>query len=313
MTMKSTSFYLFAIYSLVIFFLSNPSECRTPSVHSDDPERLADLRKADVEILFLANLNSNIENCHCGNPSLGGLPQIFTLINEKRVNNPDILVIDGGDFLNSYPFEALNRTTVEIYRLLNPDYFILGDQEFYESATFTRDIINGFADKIVASNYKVSGISLNPALRLQSSENPPVSLMSFLDQEAFIYRAKPEMLHFDQALFDEIYQQLPEEDFTIALFHGPKRQLDWFRETYSQIDLILFGHEQSYLSDLGRKPAVIGGGSDGEHIIHIKVYYGPGGYEYKSKAIPVTLQIEADTQINGIIERFKSHVKKQFD
>lgn len=309
MTMKCIAFYLFFIY-WAIFFLYNFSECRTPSLSSDDLERFSDAEKPVIEILFLANLNGNIENCHCGNPSLGGLPQIFTIINEKRTNNPDILVIDGGDFLNSYPFEALNRTVIEIYHRLNPDYIILGDQEFYESTSFTRYLINGLADKILAGNYTVNEVSLNPSMRLPSSENSSVSLISFLDQKAFVYREMSEMLHFDQALFDRIYQQLPEEDFSIALFHGPKRQLDWFRKTYSRIDLILFGHEQSYFTDLQGKPAVIGGGSDGEHLMHIKVYYRPDGYEIQSKAIPVTLQIEAHEQIKTIIERFKRQVKK---
>jgi|GEM_PF-3530146 len=311
MTMKRTVFELLAFYAVGIFFLSSPLECRVPFVNNDDLGLLPDLKQPVIEILFLANLNGNLENCHCGNPSLGGLPQIYTLITEKRVKNPDILVIDGGDFLNSYPFEALNRTTVEIYQLINPDYLMLGDQEFYESTPFTRRLIQKFAGRIVAGNYSVEGIPLNPSFRLQSGKNKHISLTSFLDERAFFHTTNPGLVHSDRALFDKTYQQLPEKDFTIALFHGPRYQLDWFRETYSRIDLILFGHEQSYLSDLDRKPAVIGGGSDGEHIIHIEVYAGAIGYEYKHKAIPVTLQIKADERINAIIERFKNHVKQQ--
>ena len=38
--------------------------------------------------------------------------------------NPDIIVIDGGDTFNYYPFEALNTAIASSYKIISPDIWV---------------------------------------------------------------------------------------------------------------------------------------------------------------------------------------------
>ena len=283
---------------LSIFFLTNRSNA------AGEDSRSEYKHAPFIDIIYLANLNGNTVNCECGNPSLGGLPQIATILKQKRTENPKCIFIDGGDFLNTYPFRDLNATVLKIYETISPDIICLGDQEFIESDQFSQMLINGLQEKLITSNYYLEPIP--PEKRksyLQMDINQQrICLLSYLSSEAFSVHNYPDMIQFDDKTFHETYEQYKSENFLIVLFHGPFQALKNLINKYPDIDLVLLAHEQSYISETDISPAIIGGGVDGEMLMEIKVFGTDHKFRYDISRIQVRKDIEQDPEISAIIK-----------
>ena len=81
---------------------------------------------SNIYILFTANINGNLENCNCSLNSAGGIGRITTLFSEFRKEYPNTIIIDGGDYFNSYSFNCLetgSRWWVNIYFLRSFFYY----------------------------------------------------------------------------------------------------------------------------------------------------------------------------------------------
>lgn len=292
---------IFSIFFLILGIYFSPSK----ALLADDKENNELASQPFLEILFLANLNGTVENCQCADPSLGGLPQITGIVQERWRENPDVLYIDGGDFLNTYPFKNLNQAILDIYQQMNPSYIVLGDQEFIESTEFSEKLIQKFFAKIIATNIDHPQLTLNYLARHNLKQGKCSILISYLDENAFFYKPEDSLIRFNQDRFNEVYSTLNDRDFVIALYHGSQKRLDWFTESYPKVDLILFGHEQSYFLRTDQTTAIIGGGSDGEYLIQIKVFEKKLKYSFEVNPIPITLDIRPNATIQALVDAFK--------
>lgn len=302
-----------------IFFLVSVSaalchgvkDSKFPAVRASCANGKKDNGKNIFEILYISNVNGNIENCHCGKNPLGGLDRIAFVLDKRRSQNPQLLFIDGGDFLNTYPFPALNQTVIDIYAELKPDLLVLGDQEFGEGPDFAGQIISNFSSCILATNYHFKKNPFLLSRKIKTSNGRRVVILSFLDKSSFEFREKDKDLTFDNKQFNDEYNRLDKNDIIIVIYHGEIRLLDSFLDLYPGVDLVLTAHEQSNIMQLDSRPAVIGGRADGEYLIQIYIRQNDSEIYFNANPIPLDLKTEKDGKINSIIEQFNEKQKKQ--
>ena len=257
-----------------------------------------------LEILFFSNVNGVIQNCNCGNPSLGGIARIISVIKQKRKNNPNILVIDGGDFFNPYKYPALNNAVVELYQLLQPDIIVLGDQELVEGISFLRAYTRFFQQKTILTNATLSEIKLKQVKKINPNKVDEVRFLSYLDPSAFDIIKQPDLFSFDITGFTDAYNQVTKKQKLIVIFHGTESALQNFLKKYSKIDVILLAHAQTNRVDLSSRPMIIGGGTDGEILQEIHIIFQESITNAELQSIPVSLDITPDSSAMKIIRKW---------
>lgn len=308
------SFYtLYIKYLFFLFFLLGylypEFSCSQSIEHvaksSEEPSHLVG------EILFTANLNGLIENCKCGKPPLGGMPQISTLVNKYLSENKYSYYIDGGDFLNTYPYPALNSAVIDIYKLLNIKYVALGDQEWIDTDELDNRVLYELQNKIIASNFRIKNHDLKRYGQLDLQMGMKAYILSYLDEISFFVSDDKREIQFNDDLFTSNYNEISsKEGLNILLFHGTRYTLDLLIEKFPGFNLVLWGHEQNDIVNVSDNPAIIGGGSDGEHLKKINIYRNKNNYIFSVNSIPVTLEIEEDLRIRAKIDEFKLADKK---
>lgn len=255
-----------------------------------------------LEILFTANINAIVKNCYCGEPSLGGLARIMTLVEKERQNNPDLILIDGGDAFNPYSYPKLNQAVGTLYTQLKPNIMVPGDQEWVEGEPFLRSFAQKFKTDFLLSNAVVSTFSTRPKLKITTATGANIYLLSYLDKQAFNLISMPKNLLIDEDLFLSVYNNISDADFLIVIYHGPSRFLSEFAGTYSNSDLILAAHTQSGQIDLAKRPAIVNAGCDGEYVQRIIIDFNTKGPAIEVNAIPVTLDIEPNPDALKLIK-----------
>ncbi len=259
-----------------------------------------------LQIVYLANTNAAYENCHCGENPLGGMDHIVYLVKEIRKKNPKVMVIDGGDFTNSYPFDELNQLTIDIYRHLEPDLVVTADQELQMGNQNLVRSISRTPLFLLGSNFTVKNLPLN-TIKYLSAGKVKIALLAFLDQSSFWYVKAQPALKFDDQMFKSIFEKARStSDFQIVIFHGERSELPGFLQKFPGIDLVLLAHDQSLADQLEAKPPVICAGSDGEYLSIFSIHFISGNFErIRLKKIPVSLEIPVDNSIEKLISTFK--------
>ena len=259
-----------------------------------------------IELLFTANLNGSIENCNCGNPPLGGLDYLSTLIKERRTRPYPVLYIDGGDYFNSYPYAELDEAAVRILKILQPDGLVPGEQEFQEDKGIVKNLFN--ATNILGTNFRYNDFPENKILRRDLPNDKKLLLLGYLSPQSFPGQI-PEKLAFSERKFRQVYDALQKNTILVVVFHGTKSALDRFVTLYPKTDLILWAHEQSRRTDLSSRPPIVGGGSDGEHLVVVDISLDKKELHVLVERVPVSKKIVSDRVVKKIIESFNQKIK----
>jgi len=307
--MQSMSFntckfkYIFFLFFLAGFIFQNnliAQAVKTVSAKSDD------FNQSIGEILFLANLNGVIENCRCGNPPLGGMPQISAIIDEHIRKNKYTYFIDGGDFFNTYPYPLLNSAVIEIYNLLKVTFLVPGDQERIDIDELDHKVLLELKESIIASNYRINKFDFKSYGLLEMRNGIKAYVLSYLDEKSFFVSEDKKDIQFDDAYFASTYNDISKKNrLMVLVFHGTSFTMGVLKEKFPEFDLILWAHEQSGVENLSGTPAIIGGGADGEYIKKIEIYNETDNFSFKSTSIPVTANLQGNPGIEKIIEKFK--------
>ncbi len=264
-----------------------------------------------IQFIYLANTNAAYENCHCGDNPLGGLDRIGHLVNEIREKNPQVVFIDGGDFTNSYPFDELNRLTIEIYKHLKPDILMPADQEFQTGNRKIASSLGKLPSFLLASNFTFKNLPLQPVKYL-SCGKAKIAVLAFLDKSSFWYVKPLPELKFSKQKFKKNFETAcASSDFQIVIFHGEEAGLSNFLQEFPDVDLILMAHDQSQNDKLTARPTIICAGADGEYLTLFTLRFSQQNFNsIRLTKIPVSLSVPADQKIEKIISDFKKVQKK---
>ena len=147
-----------------------------------------------------------------------------------RMNYENHVFIDGGDFLNTYPFLHLNETILKIYGLLIPDIIVTGDQECIEGDKFYEDILKRLSKRVIASNITVNALDLQDKFNRTYEGGKSLTDLSYLDEKAFDFIPKSALLNLDDNKFERIYRECNAEELLVVVYHGPEYLIEKFTE-----------------------------------------------------------------------------------
>ncbi len=253
-------------------------------------------------ILYTANINATLQNCGCGKMPLGGLDRIKTFVDSFRTENPNTILIDGGDFFNSYSYPELNQSVLESLVLMEYDLFVPGEHAFVEGSPFFIDISRCLAGRIILSNVNWR---YNRGF-LESYHRTDLNLIAVLNSKCFDYIALPEQFELS-ALPDSTIGNNRDGSYTILVYHGTIDTISDQILNFARPDIILLAHDQ-YLGETDIAGIrTIGIGKDGEHIAVIKL---TTGFTCEVTFEKITEEIKPDPRIILIDQKFSKQMNR---
>jgi len=264
---------------------------------------LFNAKAAPAYVIYTSNINGFLQNCGCGVEPLGGIGRIKYFIDTFKAKHPHILLIDGGDYFNSYPFPALNDAMYKVLKMMNYDVLVPGDQEFVEGHQFFSKFSKFFGDKILLTN---TNSNFKKAIYNQIAGHQMV-VYGLLSEKVFEFIGRPE----DLMLVSQF--SLPELDkaaggLNIVVIHGYLSDARTIAKKYNDVDLILIAHEQNRGVWKANDATIIGNGKDSEYISIIKADYDQQ-WEIDVDQIKISEMIPEDKDVLKIIENYTEQIK----
>ena len=256
---------------------------------------------SDRYIVYTANINAMLQNCGCGQIRLGGLDRIKTFTDSLRTVHRDIIMIDGGDFLNSYPFPELDKATLTAFEGLHYTLMVPGEHEFVEGLKFFTNLTDRFSGQMLLSNAGMAdGDGFIKEYRFDGCRFTAV-----LSASCFDYIEKPTELQFldlKETKTDEAGGKV----FEVMIYHGLFSQLVKDIEKIPLPDMILLSHDQFMGVQQLKGIPVVGAGKDGEQVVVIRL---SDGNKYDVDFKKITEDLRPDPVITSIIRHFEEETK----
>lgn len=252
------------------------------------------------EILYMGNINGNLEACHCSEPPLGGLDNIAAIVDEKRKLNNNLVVIDGGDIFNTYSFPLLNKSILQAYAIIKPDIILPGDQEYVEGAGF----FNKFAlstKGILLTNAEIMGLTTIIQKDYPLDSGKQISFLGFLQPGI---TDSNQNIKFNMEQFSHVKEILNGNNFNILVYHGTEDYYNQNNSLFNTFDLILSAHLQNGVIDTTEKPFHINAFADGEALFDIDILNLNNNFKINVQKIDVLKAARPDTKIQSLIEEF---------
>ena len=259
---------------------------------------------ADARILFTANIFGTIQNCHCGSNPLGGVDLLKTFIDSDRRDHPHCILIDGGDYFNSYPFPELNQAMLQTIRLLKYDVMVPGENAFIEPGLYTGDLLQTHRERILISN------SGHPGQKYLVFERAgfKIFIWSFVSLDR-VYASSLPNERFLTGYISPVEFNTSDNYIYILVFHGELEDLSPILSANPQIDLVLAGHIQEKGIREIEGVKVVCNGRDGEVVAAIDIRRGTTDRSIEITHHNIGLHLATDPAINALINNLKSQVK----
>ncbi len=255
------------------------------------PVMVCCLWSQDLHIVYTGNLDGNLEACDCQGNESGGMVRVATAIDLLRRDFPDLILLDSGDFLKSYPLPDYNYIMAEFMKDLNYSALGIGDQEFVEGIKFFHAMNRNFPMPLVCSNMEIPESfhdGVQPQLIISGGQFK-VGILSVIDPRSFDFISIPgiKLVPMDSGIARGISRLQGKVDLLILLCHSSYRNALELREKFPKIAVIIAGHTQERYENIGPRQVVLQAGYDGETIGLLTVHRRDGHISFEHQFIPV--------------------------
>jgi 2',3'-cyclic-nucleotide 2'-phosphodiesterase (5'-nucleotidase family) len=259
-------------------------------------------------VAYTTNLNCNLEACYCGGNQLGGMIQLIGAIDSLRSTHPDLILLDSGDFMNSYPLTEGNFLITELMKDFRYDAVGLGEQEFIEGETFLVDGYMRTGLPLLNANIKLHSEKLknfSPYLTLNRGSKR-IGIISILYPQVFDSFFSPHVVIENPGNSVENYvNQLESEvDLLVVLCHGSYDSGKNLADQFPQIDIIISGHTQVKEAVQNNKQIIVQAGRDGEYLGLLTINWASGQKEITNTFLPVDLRYGINYTMKNKIDRY---------
>ncbi|RMF56700.1 MAG: hypothetical protein D6748_12935 [Calditrichaeota bacterium] len=263
---------------------------------------------SEIHLIYTGNISGALDDCGCDEVLAGGLTRISTIINEFRQREQNLLVVDGGDFLNSYSTPRANRMVIRLLPHLGYDALNIGDQEFVETTDFweriDKPIVNALS--LVSANISwVGSPSLHPYV-IKKLPGARIAITGLVERAAFefIQPRDIQLTPVNKAMKRIERVLTSSSDLQIVLFHGNWSGARQLVEHFPWIDVIVLSHSQKQRVESIKNTILVECGSEGEYIGHLQMKKEVDGWSYTNEFIPVEKRIHADGELKKIVDKF---------
>ena len=293
--------YLFLFALITCFYTACAGDQKSPEIH----------------IVYSGSINGALDDCRCGGPVVGGMTRMLTVIDSLRKQYPNMILLDAGDFLNSYSIPGANKVMLRLLSLARYNALNLGDQEFVEGRDFifsenrtaqlklpfisanlqdesSRDLLSLLVKTMNISGVKVDIIGLTT----------PASF-EFIHPQKLVANAVDSVLtglknkyHFDSGI-------------QIILFHGDAGQAAALIQKFPWIDVVIMAHEQKQQFFQKNNTAVAETGGDGEYIGHLIVRRNGNSLIFKNDFIPILEDLPVNSLSKKIVDDYFQSIRQK--
>ena len=255
-------------------------------------------------IIFTSNINGNIENCGCGPDPLGGVARLKTVVDDFRQKHKNVLVIDGGDFFNSYSFVTLNNAMASSLKSINYDILVPGDQEFVEGFKWFESLPEELKNKIILSNSN----NFKNQIKNMKVAGHKLSIQSYLSPSSFRFIKQPQSLYLSTDI--EIFVK-DKRELNIFIFHGTLNEAKNYADKKEFPDIILLGHDQQEKDWQYKNTKIISGGRDLESLAIIEINNLNSEFKYSISRLRIDESIPENGEIKKYINEYKLALKNE--
>lgn len=269
----------------------------------------------DVHIAYTSNLNGNLEDCQCDNQHLGGMVQLAAAIDSLRQAYPDLILLDSGDFLNTYSIPGADSLMWRLVKQMRYDAIAIGDQEFVEGLTFFRHFALKWPLPLISANLTIPKMPANlfPAVKLFKRNGIKIAVISITPPEAFLLISVPGMRIADpmERIREELARMRADADVLLLLYHDSYRHCRAVLQTFPQIDLIIAGHTQEKAAVRSSGRLILQPGMDGEYLGLVTIHQNDQKLTFRNRFIAVTPKFGKNPEVQRQVGHFFLNLKQK--
>lgn len=254
-----------------------------------------------INLLYTANINATYTNCDCGSNPLGGIDRMKSFFDEFRLKNKNTIVIDGGNFFNSYSYIDLNNNALESLSFLKYDLLSPGMHIFLEEKDLFSQYSKRYVKQIVNSN---CNLLFNKFQDLEV-DKLKIRFYSYISPKLFKHSPKPEWLIINNKIDDIRYL---DKGINVIIYCGFFEDAKMFLSANNKFDIALLSGDQQKGIWNTEKTVIIGGGHDAESVAVVEILLKNNKPEISMEYVDLDDSIKSD---RGIIQLFENETRKE--
>ncbi|NIV13238.1 MAG: hypothetical protein GWN62_18725 [Aliifodinibius sp.] len=265
----------------------------------------------EINLIYTGNINCTLDDCHCEGEVVGGFTRILTVLNQLNSQYPEMILVDGGDFLSSYSIPKANRLMLSLLSEAPYDALNLGDQELVEGAGFILDFSNDKQVKlpIISTNlqWQLSDEPLTSQYKLVRRNAVSIAIIGIVEPTAFSFISSNQLTVSSPAkTLKEIQERIKtHSDLQILLYHGAWPNALNFPKSFPWLDVIILAHSQKKYSHIeSKKMILVECGSNGEYIGHLRLRKNKSGWSFENRFIPIDRSIPINQTAQKLVDNY---------
>lgn len=270
----------------------------------------------EIHLVYTGNLNCTLDDCRCDDKLAGGFTRILAVLDSLRERHPGLILVDAGDFLNSYSLPKANRLMLELLSPAGYAALNLGDQEFVESPAFLMSANRDLEAPLpFLSGNVLLKTSREPAapLRMQKTRAGQISLsiLGLVDAEAFEFISAEglEIIPPEKALHAVQAEVNDPAGLQILLFHGPWQRASELLREFPWIDAVVLAHNQRRQFEVQSGAALAECGSEGEYIGRLRITRAGDSWAFENQFIPIHRRISPHKEAQRKVDEYYRHLR----
>jgi 2',3'-cyclic-nucleotide 2'-phosphodiesterase (5'-nucleotidase family) len=211
------------------------------------------------------------------------------------------MLVDGGDFFNSYPFPALDEAMLRVLQKMSYNVIMPGDQAFIEGEGFYRKLISAGGSSLLISN---DASAKNKSI--QTHIGPyQIETTALFSAAAFQFIKQPAFLKL-LPIADFSISRQDKNSLRIVVIHGTLAEARQFAEKNSDINIIFLAHEQEKGLWDQNGVMIVANGKDSEYISSVKIKH-DSAWQAQVEYVKISEALPEAEDILDIIDQFKKN------
>lgn len=281
----------FCLFSFAFFSFLSTCSLNTPLYSREPPS-------PEIHLIYTGNLNCTLDDCRCDDEFAGGFTRVLAVLDSLRERHPGFVLVDAGDFLNSYSLPNANRLMLEMLSPAGYAALNLGDQEFVESPAFLESANRELETPLPFLSGNVllkTGRKPVAPLRMQKIRAGQISLslLGLVDAEAFEFISAEDIMIIppEEALRALQAEANDPAGLQILLFHGSWQRAGELLRQFPWIDVVVLAHNQRRQFQVQSGAALAECGSEGEYLGRLHITRAGDSWAFENEFIPILRRI----------------------
>lgn len=317
----------------MIFFLSEPT-------NSSTEQNLFSLKVLHTNDLHahITPFNNAGENCSY-DTCRGGFARIKTFIDNKRKEDPELLLLDAGDRFSGTIFYTLNKgkNIATLMEKMGYDAMALGNHDFDDDLEELEKFEKTITAPIISSNVQFPIESTLNSNILQmviiQRKNRKIGILSVLTQETKETCANADKITLldETKIIKNLIRDLENKGINIIILlnHNGIEEDIMLAKKIPEIDLIISAHSHTLLSndksedrkgpypltiknDGEKSTLIVSAGIGGQHVGEINLLFDKKGNitSFSGNALPMDTSIQPDKETVQYISKIEKEIER---